>query len=356
MRLAILTPSLSSNSLGRAYCLYLLARSLGWEVQTLSVDGDHVWTTLGDDAFAGTCQKIDWSDDPVDPVTEAVKNADLIVSVKPFRNTLGIAYRVHQNLGTPLLADIDDPDLEVLLAEGQPLRRLAKTFVRRDVIREAYEMRDLIGRVPRIVSNPELARRYGGSVVPHVRPKPSEPVEVPPANTIDVAFVGTVRPHKGIAVLRKAVRKLAGRGYRLTVTADPPKDALPHERWVGQTTLEAGLKLTANASIVAIPSLSTTWSRGQLPVKLVDAMLAGTCVVVSDIDPLPWAVGDFGLTVKPGSVASLVAKLEELYTPESRTVRRQGLYEEALRKFTVESNSERFRAACVGAMRGVAPQ
>ena len=95
--------------------------------------------------------------------------------------------------------------------------------------------------------------------------------------------MGSVRPHKGVELLREAVEHAGD--MRLTITDDPPPSARPNENWTGLTSLAVGLELVNRADIVAIPSLP--WIYGyQLPVKLIDAMLAGRAIVASDLPPI----------------------------------------------------------------------
>ncbi len=136
------------------------------------------------------------------------------------------------------------------------------------------------------------------------------------------------------------------RQVTLTVTDDPPADARPEERWIGQTTFAEGMRLVESADIVVIPSLRTTWSIGQLPAKLVDGMMAGAAVVVSDVEPLDWAVGDGGIRVEPGSVAQLADALTRLTDAEERARLGAAAHRRAIELFTVDANLAPFVDAC----------
>ena len=71
---------------------------------------------------------------------------------------------------------------------------------------------------------------------------------------------------------------------------------------------------------MAVPSLRKRYGPGQLPVKLIDGMMAGRAVIASDLAPLKWALGGTGLIVRSGSVGSLVnglLELEDLRTREA---------------------------------------
>ncbi|WP_375401450.1 glycosyltransferase [uncultured Amnibacterium sp.] len=246
----------------------------------------------------------------------------------------------------PLLADIDDPDLEALRADGRPILQLAKRVLRPRVMARAASMRDLALSSARIVSNPELQRRYGGTVIPHVRPIAAASATRGSRAGVEVVFVGSIQPHKGIGVLRGALGRLADEGFRLTITADPPEDAHPWEDWIGRTSMEEGIRLAANADIVVIPSLNTTWARGQLPVKLVDAMLSGTASIVSDVPPLPWAIGPDGIVVPAGRVDALADALRSLGDEKVRVSYGRLLRDYGERLYTIDANTAAFAAAC----------
>jgi glycosyltransferase involved in cell wall biosynthesis len=161
-----------------------------------------------------------------------------------------------------------------------------------------------------------------------------------------VAFIGTNRPHKGIKQLRGAVAELAAVGFRLVITDAAPSDAREWEEWIGPTTLKRGLEIVHGCDIVATPSLRQPYAFGQVPVKLIDAMLAARPVVVSHVGPMPWAVGNGGILVKPGSQQSLVRALKRLADPSERE--RLGMLgrQLALDRYTVEAQRENFRAIC----------
>ena len=345
MRVAFVTPEVGDNSTGRTYCLWLLAEALGWESVTLAYGGSSVWPPLAGSRFAETIRLL-----PSDRaraqgiIATAAERADVVVAVKPVRDSFGLCLGAGGPRRFPLVLDIDDPDLEVVLGNRTPrARRLAKWLARTRTMSRAFALRRQATTVPRLVSNPELQRLYGGTLLPHVRPLSETPVAVPRGDDeVRVVFVGTNRAHKGVGLLRSAVRRLAREGYTLTVTDAPPEDAQPWERWTGMTTLAEGAALVATADVVALPSLDTPWAWGQLPAKLVDAMLAGVPTVVSSIDPMPWAVADGGLQVRPGDEVDLVEGLRALRSPATRARIGARAAERARAMFSVEANAGAF--------------
>ncbi|WP_407635321.1 glycosyltransferase family 4 protein [Gryllotalpicola ginsengisoli] len=276
--------------------------------------------------------------------------SDLIVSVKPVPESTGLALRAVGSTGTPLLLDIDDPDLEAALGWRWTPRRIGKEVLKPRLLHELRTIRNAARRLPVIASNPYLAAPYGARVIPHVRHDPG--AGSPHTRTAPViAFVGTINPHKGIDVLRKAfaMLDLTDRTTLIVTDAAPP-DAAQGERWIGPTSLEEGVALAGRSDIVPIPSLPLPYSAGQLPVKLIDAMMLGRAVVASRIPPLEWALGESGYLVAPGDVDELAAALNALRDPVMRDSLGQLARERALHRFTVDAQAGNFENACRSAL------
>ncbi|GIG22670.1 hypothetical protein Cch01nite_33940 [Cellulomonas chitinilytica] len=343
MRVAMVTPDLGSNSLGRTYALWLLCRALGWDVTVVSTRGDDVWAPLRGTPFADDCRTPAVAGDRV--LREVVRDSDLTIAVKPFPWSFGAALRVCEELDRPLLLDIDDPDIEYVLSWERPAVRSARSLLQHRRVADLKRMSSAARRVPTTVSNPVLRRTWGGEVVPHARVDPG-PGASPRESAPVIAFIGTNRPHKGLPVLRHAVQRAQSHGYRLVVTADPPRDAHPWEEWIGQTSMTRGLDLAASADVVVVPSLDSVFARGQLPAKLVDAMLLGRAVVATDLPAVRWALGGAGVLVRPGSAAELADALGVLADPAVREAIGGQARAHALASFTVEAARPPFEAAC----------
>ncbi|TXR56378.1 glycosyltransferase family 4 protein [Quadrisphaera setariae] len=321
-RVVLLTPNFENNSLGRTYCLWLLARHLGWRTEVLGVRGERVWSPLQGTAFADDCVLPDPGTSEAlreRAVAERAHGADLLLAVKSLPTSFGVGLRLAERSGTPLLLDVDDPDVEVRTTWQPPVDRL-KALVRHPRrYRDLLRLRRAAADVPVMVSNPVLQEMYGGVLVPHVRDVPDQP---PPPGAGGprpvVRFVGSPRGHKGVEQLREAIAPLGTEGYRLEVTGTAPADAAAWESWLGTTTLAEGASLVATADVIALPSLARSWSGAQLPVKLVDAMAVGRPVVASDLPVLRWAVGDTGVLVPPADVVALRGALRDLADPDLR--------------------------------------
>lgn len=343
MRIVLFVESQEANSLGRAYCLWLLARALEWDVTVLTAHGDKVWTPLAGSEFASMITRV-----RENALFDAVPaDAELLIAVKPLPASLGRAHSIAARRGLPLLVDIDDPDLEVRRRAGSPL--LAALRCVRRPLRSLVDSRlHRIARdYPSLVSNPWLQHRYGGALIPHTRGG-MEPGPAHTGSDLRIAFVGTRHPHKGVDVLREAVASLRSEGHAISliVTDDPPDDARAWETWIGSTSLEDGLRLTRDTDAVVLPSLRRRQAIGQLPVKLIDAMMLGRAIIVSDVAPLPWAIGDAGMVVAAGDLPALRRALLELCDPELRQRLGDRAVVRAEEEFSLRALAPRFETAC----------
>ena len=339
MRLALFSHSAEENGLGRAFALWLVAKELGWEVRVIAPATDRPWWPLAQEKL--------FLDDLQTDARAAAAWCDVLLALKPWSGSLDLAIELGRAQRKPVALDIDDPDWENIFGERR--RRQIATFAQRSARGRpplhAYHLRWAASRLGAVlVSNPALERWYrNATVIPHARPPRAPGASHRRSKEIEIAFVGSVRPHKGVEILREAVERAGG--MRLTITGAAPPDARPNEHWTGETSLTEGLELLDRADVVAIPSHDWTYSRGQLPVKLVDAMMAGRAVVGSDLDPVRWALAGTGLVVPPADVEALAAALNSLRSPDTRADLGARARERALATFTPSAIAPALAAA-----------
>lgn len=332
------------NALGRAYSLSLLAAELGWEFRVSGrTSTGHLWPVLENSDFASSCRTVG----EASQLTELANWATVLVGIKALPGSFGVALGLAHDHRKPLLLDIDDPDLEQHAARVRSSQGRLKG---RHELRRSRALRKMAMRQEKIVSNPVLQRAWGGIVVPHVRVSGLSREHHGVDRGLNVAFVGTARPHKGIDVLRSAVAELSADGYSLTVTDEAPTDAKPWETWTGAITFNTGIALAAKADIIAIPSLAEGYAPSQLPVKLIDAMMAGAAIVASDLEPIRWALDGTGLLCRPGSVRGLIASLEEFRSTERRAELGASARARAQATFTPPTVAPRLASAVEGLM------
>jgi glycosyltransferase involved in cell wall biosynthesis len=202
----------------------------------------------------------------------------------------------------------------------------------------------LVRRVPmRLVSNRWLERRYGGTLLYHVR----DDRELDPERVrVDalrarlrlegrswVGFVGTVRVHKGVTDLIGALSRLRGDDAPglLLLGANPVDPVVretlrsAREALGGNRVRNSGLfslsdlpEHVAVADVVAVPSRETPASRGQLPAKLFDAMTMARPIVATGVNDVPEVLGGCGIVVPPADPAALASALARFRDPAAR--------------------------------------
>jgi glycosyltransferase involved in cell wall biosynthesis len=338
-RVAFFVFAADENTLGRAFSLWLTAEALGWESRFVAPRIDAPWPPLASEQR--------FLEQLTTDADGAGRWADVLVALKPWPGSLDVALRQGARYDKRVVLDVDDPDFEA--AYGESLRRQALNFVelagRGKPPLRAYRLRYRARTIEHVlISNPALQRWYGrGTIVPHTRVARAPGRAHSEGTEIEVAFVGTVADHKGIGVLRRAAVS-AGR-VRLVVTADAPPDALPHERWIGRTSLADGLRVIDRCDVVVIASQPWTYGAGQLPAKLIDAMMAGRAVVASALEPIRWALDGSGLLVAPGDVGPLVEALQRLRSPVLRAELGERARARALSRFTPDAIAPAFAAA-----------
>lgn len=339
-KLLLVSENLSSNSVGRAYCLWLLAKQLGHDVRVVSFHGDRLWQPLAGTDFANDCTRI-----ALGSHTSVWTDADLIIACKPLPESLGLAWAVPRSRRAPLGVDVDDPDLEYRISIDDPLKQLAKSVLRPRQTLAFRGLRRIAQSIPSIVSNPWLQSRYGGEIVPHVRVDPGAG-QLHRSDSPRVAFIGSNKPHKGVPVLRDAIEAVQDRGFNLVITDHPPSDAKQWEDWVGPTSLTEGLRLLAQSDIAVIASSNIADARGQLPAKLIDAMLAGRAVIVSDVPAAPWGLANAGRVVPADNVDELIIALQEFRSPANRQRAGDAARAVALERYTVDAAVDAFDRFC----------
>ena len=353
MRVIFVTPDQSDNSTGRTYCLWLIARALGWDTIVTAVRGESIWEPLKGTLFAEHVLSLPKENRmAINELRRLAEQADVMLAFKPLSESFGLARRACATTGTPLVLDIDDPDLDAMLRRRAPLtRRAAKWMAKPGTMIRALNLQRLTRRVPRFVSNPYLQQIYGGTILPHVR-DPNVVVHNHVSDKPRVVFVGTSRPHKGLDLLRAAVARLATKGFTLTVTDRAPEDAQSWETWLEGNDFQTGLALVSDSDIVALPSRNTPWAWGQLPAKLIGAMMSGVPTIVSNIEPMPWAVGNAGVVIDPDNEDELVSALESLTSPTIREELGRAARSRAEALFSVEANMGVFARVLIQASNG----
>lgn len=311
--------------MGRAYCLWLACRHLGHEVKVLGPQRGPFWRPLQGTDFQNDCRAVSRWPLRHPSFEREIAASDLVIAVKTWPASFGSGLVISRRLGLPLLLDIDEDDYGALLGPDAGAMRRVKSLARmpsRGTSPRAFSALQLAAKdqqIVRLVSNPALLKIFPSSnVVPHVRPVAERPRQHVDEN-LRVAFIGTLRAHKGLVRLRRATSSLDGE-VRLVITAPPPRDASPHEEWVGVTSLERGRAILSACDVLVTASSLEGYGVTQLPAKLIDAMSLGVVGVGTDTLPIRWALenGDAGILLRGDSTEALAKALKDLTNPALR--------------------------------------
>ncbi|HXH36652.1 MAG TPA: glycosyltransferase [Plantibacter sp.] len=170
-----------------------------------------------------------------------------------------------------------------------------------------------------------------------------------------IFFIGRLVEKKGVHVLIEALRLLPSRlGWTAEIGGDGPLRAeleaqaagLPI-RFLGQLDRSALGSAFRRSDVVVFPSvLSTSGDQDGLPVAILDAFAAGTCVVVSDLPGLNEAVvdGSNGVIVPSGDAVALSTAIEQLVGDAACRARLQAGALARADDYSLETAGERYSA------------
>ena len=289
-------------------------------------------------------------------------DADVVVACKARLPSVQLGLMLKAFRNRPLLIDVDDYELSFFrnrdpLADvaGLPDEALAHPF-EEAWTRYAENLLPYADRL--LVSNPAIAAKFGGALVPHARDETKfDPERHPVAGARTrlgvqatdkvVLFVGTPRPHKGVVDILDAVRSHGRPEYRFVIVGTPPEDAFAQElaQRGGDT-----LRLVPDQPFADLPALmaaadlvcllqdpESEISRYQLPAKVVDAMAMGVPVLATAVPPLVPLIDDE--LIEPVTGESLAERIGHwLEAPaEERGRRTHRARERFLREFSYDA-------------------
>jgi glycosyltransferase involved in cell wall biosynthesis len=294
------------NRIGRAFSLWMTARSAGLDFRYFGIDDGPLWEPLRThEMFRSDVRAAADMKELERQVADELGPDSAVMVCKPRPELLSLARKLTSS--APVIVDIDDPELEVGWGETK-LRSRAALIARYGPSRFRFQRaKRTVKQMNVITSNPVLQDLYGGEIVPHVRDAtgPSR-TQMRPGVPFTVGFIGTPRQHKGIDEVRTAAAELAAeRAVRLCITALPPSDARPWEDWVGATSIDDGRRLLGCCDVVAVVSHAGSWGDQQVPVKLIDAMHAAVPAVITPRPPLLWAAGGACVVVADGRTSDI---------------------------------------------------
>ena len=319
-KVSVIAWDVGHNPLGRAYLLADVLRN-EYEVELIGAHfprfGTEVWKPL-QGARRVTLKTFRGANFPehlgrMEDVAEQIEG-DVIYVSKPRLPSLELAILAKLHRNRPVILDIDDYELG-FFEERRPLSiaelKAGPPDPDVDCPHDGVWTRfseTLIPHFERItVSNEELQRKYGGTVLPHVRDEGDFAPDLYPRDAIRrelgfapddkvVLFAGTPRMHKGLARLVNALRELNRPEYKMLVVGSPADG----ESYRFLNGLESpGIRCVVDVPFADLPGYlsagdlvcllqdeESATSAFQMPAKFTDALAMGIPVLASNVPPL----------------------------------------------------------------------
>jgi len=326
VKIAILSHNLTSNAVMRAHRIALAARHFAQVSLIGPVKHRGAWAALPQEPWV---QAVESKNLPkfYKSILEliAAADSDVLIAVKPYLASYGVALLAAECRKVPVILDLDDLDLALVRPPDRNLKEQLEdlkdpaSLIYLQVLSKATAAASAI-----TVASTTLQSRFGGILVPHGCPTEQfDPATVNREAARKrfgfsgpvILFPGTRRTHKGLKPLAKAVAQIPG--ARLAVLCRP--DDFSQPEWSGFPLIRLPLipyaslpALLAAADIVAIPQLDTEGARHQMPMKVYDAMAMGRPIVATTVSDLPLALEGCARLVPPGESDALAAAIRDL--------------------------------------------
>lgn len=319
-KVSVIAWDVGHNPLGRAYLLADVLRN-EYEVELIGANfprfGTEVWKPL-QGVHRVTFKTFRGANFPehlgrMEDVAEQIDGEVIYVS-KPRLPSLELAILAKLHRNRPVVLDIDDYELG-FFADRRPLSlaelKDGPPDPDVDCPHDGVWTRLSETLIPHFegitVSNEELRRKYGGTVLPHVRDEADFAPDLYPRDAIRrelgfapddkvILFAGTPRMHKGLARLVDALRELDRPEYKMLVVGSPADGESyrflnglesPSIRCVVDVPF-ADLPgyLSAGDLVCLLQDEESATSAFQMPAKFTDALAMGIPVLASNVPPL----------------------------------------------------------------------
>jgi glycosyltransferase involved in cell wall biosynthesis len=339
----VITWDVGHNPLGRSY---MLAEVLDRVVRNVVLVGfqfprfgSQVWEPVREGALPVIVlpgQDLPQFAESLDKLAGRIR-PDVVIACKPRLPSIQLGALIKEKFGCPLILDIDDHEMSFFKGASEvgveDLAQMADGAAAAAVepfgpmwTGLAQHMRKYADEI--LVSNVELQRAFGGTIVPHVRDEQEfDPARHDrdasrdrygiPRDARVLLFFGTPREHKGINVLAEAVGDDRNRDALLVVVGSAPDkrvvsmlDKLSAGRvtYLPNQPFSAIPGIVAMADVICLPQDETSEiARYQLPAKAIDAIGMGIPLLATRTPPLMQLIDDgVALSVDRGDVAAQV--------------------------------------------------
>lgn len=314
-RAAVVCWDLAHNPAGRAMVLYDI---LAQEYDTVDLIGPifprfgrEIWAPLQSMGLNVVTQIVENHAELLQFCQEAAKQKyEFVWICKPRLPGLLVALHIIEKSGCKVALDIDDYEMSFFNDKlGRELIKNVMDGVRSDRIHPAdFDATALAHKYVnsfklKTVSNIALQRTFGGEILPHARSiKSFDPEKYSKADkkkglgisdsATVIAFIGTIRKHKGILSVADAVGKL-GSDIVLLVAGTYESDELKRDiekltkgrvKLCGLVPFEDLPSFLVAADAICLPQdIESETSAYQLPAKLIDGLALGLKVLVNDL-------------------------------------------------------------------------
>ena len=342
MKISVLTPNLSNNSLGRAWMLAKILQR-HYEVEMIGpMFGSSIWEPV-ESEFSYISVKGRLFPQFIPEVYRMLRRikGDVIYASKPLFTSFDIGLMKKFFARKPLVLDVDDWELPMCFRYHGRKNILYPNSYWSTLLNERLtHMADAI-----TVSNRFLQRRFGGTIIYHARDTEYlDPLKYDGMSLKEkfgvagnkiVAFLGTPRPHKGLEDLIRAIVTLQDKQVILMIMGlDKSRDAqnvrsmiealLPKEQVLdlGIQPIHELPKFLSLTDLVVIPQRKTPESIGQIPARVFDAMAMAKPIIATRISDLPEILDGCGWVVEPENprqLAQAIAKVFDNYE-EARSI------------------------------------
>lgn len=308
--ITVLAHSSSSNSLGRAISMAMVAREISdtrlvacndgpvwapcaqFDVDVEVIEPNH-WHAVVDRSGTGEDNQLLWVCKGIDPTGTLVRMSK------------------HLRPDTTVVLDLDDHDVALanefraysLLNRGRlnRFRRMHPTRIARgqaSIADQAFGLTYSSKALRGLLHTPERVAR--SAIIPHVRkPEPTTiKTSLPCSRPIRIGVFGTIRPHKGGNHIRRLIAaepdfqvvSFVGSGLRI--------DEADRGRWQEIPTTTPLSEAYGLVDVALVPiERSSIAASVQLPAKIVDAMKYGVPVVATDTPAISEYLADNSILI-----------------------------------------------------------